>query len=117
MENTDIIITATFDVDPKELDDLMAKCKPLIDRALEEDGCQDYSWTLDPYVPGRIWVMERWESEESLKKHFEDEWYKNMGATLNEVGLLNAFSAKYKIVKQEPVYDDSGTPRADFFSE
>ena len=57
------------------------------------------------------------ESEESLKKHFEDEWYKNMGATLNEVGLLNAFSAKYKIVKQEPVYDDSGTPRADFFSE
>ena len=117
MENTDIIITATFDVDPKELDDLMAKCKPLIDGALEEDGCQDYSWTLDPYVPGRIWVMERWESEESLKKHFEDEWYKNMGATLNEVGLLNAFSAKYKIVKQEPVYDDSGTPRADFFSE
>ena len=87
MENTDIIITATFDVDPKELDDLMAKCKPLIDGALEEDGCQDYSWTLDPYVPGRIWVMERWESEESLKKHFEDEWYKNMGATLNEVGL------------------------------
>ena len=117
MENTDIIITATFDVDPKELDDLMAKCKPLIDGALEEDGCQDYSWTLDPYVPGRIWVMERWESEESLKKHFEDEWYKNMGATLNEVGLLNAFSAKSKIVKQEPVYDDSGTPRADFFSE
>ena len=117
MENTDIIITATFDVDPKELDDLMAKCKPLIDGALEEDGCQDYSWTLDPFVPGRIWVMERWESEESLKKHFEDEWYKNMGATLNEVGLLNAFSAKYKIVKQEPVYDDSGTPRADFFSE
>ena len=40
-----------------------------------------------------------------------------MGATLNEVGLLNAFSAKYKIVKQEPVYDDTGTPRADFFSE
>ena len=34
MENTDIIITATFDVDPKELDDLMAKCKPLIDGAL-----------------------------------------------------------------------------------
>ena len=116
-ENTDTIITATFDVDPKELDDLMARCKPLIDGALEEEGCQDYSWTLDPYVPGRIWVMERWESEEALKKHFDDEWYKNMGATLNEVGLLNAFSAKYKISKQEPVYDDTGTPRADFFSD
>tara|TARA_B100001996_G_scaffold119427_1_gene90441 strand:+ start:608 stop:958 length:351 start_codon:yes stop_codon:yes gene_type:complete len=116
MENTDIIITATFDVDPDKVDSLMKDCKPLIDGALEEEGCQDYSWTLDPYVPGRIWVMERWENEESLKKHFDDEWYKNMGATLNEVGLLNAFSAKYKITKQEPVYDDTGTPRADFFS-
>ena len=76
---TDIIITATFDVDPKQIDDLMKRCKPLIDGALTEEGCQDYSWTLDPYVPGRIWVMERWESEASLKKHFED-----VGATMSK---------------------------------
>lgn len=48
---TDIIITATFDVDPSKLDKLMKDCKPLIDGALTEEGCQDYSWTLDPYVP------------------------------------------------------------------
>ena len=59
----------------KKIDDLMKRCKPLIDGALTEEGCQDYSWTLDPYVPGRIWVMERWESEESLKKHFEDDYH------------------------------------------
>ena len=58
--------------------------------------------------------MERWETEESLRKHFEDDWYKNMGATLNEVGLLNAFSAKYKIIKEEPVYDETGVARAEF---
>ena len=51
---TDIIITATFDVDPKEIDDLMKRCKPLIEGALTEEGCQDYSWTLDPYVPGEF---------------------------------------------------------------
>ena len=37
-----------------------------------------------------------------------------MGATLNEVGLLNAFSAKYKIIKEEPVYDETGVARAEF---
>ena len=111
---TDIIITATFDVDPEKIYGLMERCKPLIEGALTEEGCQDYSWTLDPYVPGRIWVMERWETEESLRKHFEDDWYKNMGATLNEVGLLNAFSAKYKIMKEEPVYDETGVARAEF---
>ena len=30
---TDIIITATFDVDPEKIDDLMKRCKPLIDGA------------------------------------------------------------------------------------
>ena len=116
MENTDIIITATFDLSPDKMDEVWKTCKPLIDGALAEEGCQDYSWTIDPYVPGRVWVMERWESEEALKKHFDDDWYKNMGATLNSFGILNAFSAKYKITAQEPVYDDTGTPRADFVS-
>jgi hypothetical protein len=37
-----------------------------------------------------------------------------MGATLNEVGLLSAFSAKYKIAKEEPVYDETGVARAEF---
>ena len=37
-----------------------------------------------------------------------------MGATLNEVGLLSAFSAKYKISKEEPVYDETGVAKASF---
>jgi len=40
-----------------------------------------------------------------------------MGANLNEVGLLSAFSAKYKTIKEEPVYDETGVPRADFVSK
>ena len=54
------------------------------------------------------------DKDKSHKKHIEDEWYKNMRATLNEVGLLSAFSAKYKIAKEEPVYDETGVARADF---
>lgn len=36
MENTDIIITATFDVDPGKVDSLMKDCKPLIDERLHQ---------------------------------------------------------------------------------
>ena len=43
---TDIIITATFDVDPEKIDGLMERCKPLIEGALTEEGCQDYSCLL-----------------------------------------------------------------------
>ena len=114
MDKTEIIITAVFDFPPENIDKIIETSKDLIEGALDEVGCQAYSWTLDPYKPGRIWVMERWESEDSLRKHFEDDWYKNMGATLNEVGLLSAFSAKYKIAKEEPVYDETGVARAEF---
>ena len=96
MEKTEIIITAVFDFPPENIDKIIETSKDLIDGALDEVGCQAYSWTLDPYKPGRIWVMER---------------------NLNASGLLGGDALKYKISKQEPVYDETGVPRADFFSK
>jgi hypothetical protein len=32
-------------------------------------------------------------------------------------GLIGAETLKYRVDAQEPVYDDTMTPRADFFSE
>ena len=40
-----------------------------------------------------------------------------MSANLNASGLLGGDALKYKISKQEPVYDETGVPRADFFSK
>ena len=117
MEKTEIIITAVFDFPPENIDKIIETSKDLIDGALDEVGCQAYSWTLDPYKPGRIWVMERWETEQSLKDHFDSNWCKDMSANLNASGLLGGDALKYKISKQEPVYDETGVPRADFFSK
>tara|TARA_B100000795_G_C22693728_1_gene396685 strand:- start:416 stop:772 length:357 start_codon:yes stop_codon:yes gene_type:complete len=117
MEKTDIIITATFDFPPENIEKIVKTSKDLIEGALDEVGCQAYSWALDPYVPGRIWVMERWESEQSLKDHFDSNWYKDMSANLHTLGILGGDAFKYKVTKTEPVYDTTGVPRADFFSE
>ena len=40
-----------------------------------------------------------------------------MSTNLNASGLLGGDALKYKISKQEPVYDETGVPRADFFSK
>ena len=114
---TRIIISGTVDLPPEKLDEALAVAKPLIEGALMEKGCLDYDWCPDPLTPGRIRVFERWESEEDLQAHFDDRWYKDMRDTLGSFGILGAENYKYLVDIQEPVYDETGTPRADFFTK
>lgn len=117
MTRTRIIISGTVDLPPEKLEAALAAAKPLIEGALTEPGCLDYDWCPDPLNPGRLRVFERWESEEALAFHFENEWYLRMRETLGSFGLLGASTAKYRVDLEEPVYDETMTPRADFFTD
>lgn len=116
MTTTRIIISGTVDLPPENMDAAMAAAKPLIEGALTEKGCLDYDWCPDPLNPGRIRVFERWQSEADLKAHFDDRWYKDMRDALGSFGILAAENFKYRVDIQEPVYDETMTPRADFFT-
>lgn len=116
MTDTRIIISGTVDLPPDRLEEALAAARPLIEGALGEAGCLDYDWCPDPYHPGRLRVFERWESEAALAAHFRDEWYLRMRDTLGSFGLLGASTAKYRVDLSEPVYDDQGVPRPDFFT-
>jgi quinol monooxygenase YgiN len=116
MTDTRIIISGTVDLPPERLEAALAAAKPLIEGALTEDGCLDYDWCPDPLIPGRIRVFERWVDEASLAAHFQTHWYMNMRDTLGSFGILAAETAKYRVDLSEPVYDTTGTPRADFFT-
>ena len=117
MTTTRIIISGTVDLPPDRLEEALAAAKPLIEGALTEPGCQDYDWCPDPLHPGRLRVFERWESEAALAAHFQAEWYLRMRETLGSFGLLGASTAKYRVDLEEPVYDETMTPRADFFTD
>ena len=111
-----IIISGTVDIDPSGMVDALEKAVPLIEGALAEKGCLDYDWCPNPMIPGRIRVFERWADEASLAAHFKSRWYAEMSAHLADSGLLRANVLKYRADLSEPVYDESGTPRADFFT-
>ena len=116
MTTTRIIISGTIDLPPEKVEEALSTAKPLIEGALTEKGCMDYDWCPDPLIPGRVRVFERWASEEDLQAHFNDRWYLDMRDCLGQFGLLGAETFKYKVDIQEPVYDETGTPRADFFT-
>ena len=115
--NTRIIISGTVDLPPENLEAALEAIAPLVEGARAQPGCLDYDWCPDPLRPGRLRVFERWESEDALAEHFRNEWYLRMRETVGRFGLLAADNAKYRVDLSEPVYDDSMTPRADFFTD
>lgn len=112
-----ILITAVMDLDPAHAERIILEARPLIEASLAEPGCEAYSWALDPLTPGRIHVFERWTDEASLAEHFKVPNYLDMRTHLRSAGEIVSRSRKYRVAHDEPVYDETGTPRADFFSE
>ncbi len=116
MANTAIIISGTIDLPPEKMQAALDAGRPLIEGALTQPGCLDYDWCPEPTHPGRIRVFERWASEAALAAHFQNRWYLEMREAIGQFGLLKAETAKYRVDLEEPVYDETFTPRADFFT-
>ena len=113
-----IIIAGTIDLaDPGRMQEVLEKARPLQQATRDDEpGCRAYVFSEDPCVPGRVAVYELWDDEASLAAHFKHENYFNMGGMLNDVGIKGADNNKYRCDYKEPVYDDTQTPRADFFT-
>lgn len=114
-----IIITAEFDLaDPDRIDDAVAAATPIQQATRDEEpGCLAYVFSADPCLRGRMQVYELWEDEATLAAHFDHPNYGAMATALRDVGLANAVSQKFRVTAVEPVYDDTRTARADFFTQ
>lgn len=111
-----IIIAGTLDFAPGTVARIITDARALIEAAQAEDGCIAYNWSEDPLVAGRMHVYEEWTTEGALVAHFANPAYLDMSSHLQASGMLGAEVKKYRFDLTEPVYDDTGTPRADFFS-
>lgn len=113
-----IIIAGTIDFDSTANRDRAIELGRPLQQATrdEEPGCKAYCFAADPCVDTRIQVYELWDDQASLAAHFEHQNYFNMRETLGQCGIVGADNLKYRCDLAEPVYDDSRTPRADFFT-
>ena len=113
-----IIVVAALEFDTQEARDRAVELTRDVQLAtrVEEAGCHDYCFAPDPCVDTRIQVYELWTDEESLAAHFQHPNYFNMGMALRDCGISGSDNRKYRVDATEPVYDDSHTPRADFFT-
>ncbi len=114
-----IVVAGTVDFADRESRDGAVEASRSLQLATREDeaGCLAYCFAADPCVDVRVQVHEVWTDEQSLAAHFEHRNYLDMRDLLGSFGLTGADTKKYRCDLAEPVYDDSFTPRADFFTD
>ncbi len=112
-----IIISGWVSVNPDNRAQALEDAKQYMEKTRAREGCLDYTWTADMLIPDRIYVYERWASEEALKGHFASDPFVDMRTAIAAHGITGLDVQKHRVDLSEGVYDPSGTPRADFYSE
>jgi quinol monooxygenase YgiN len=110
-----IAIIGHLDVDPAVRDRLVESTVEL-QRATERDerGCIAYTIAADPAEPGRIRIVELWESAETLDAHFQHPNFHATGAALRAEPRLGGSVMKYRIDAVAPVRGDDGVATSMF---
>ena len=61
-----IIVTGHLLVSADDRDDYLNGCREVVTQGRAADGCLDFALSPDLIEPGRINILERWESREAL---------------------------------------------------
>ena len=110
-----IAIIGYLDVDPAVRDRLVESTAELQQAtARDEPGCLAYTMSADPARPGRISIVELWESAETLDAHFKHPNFQATGTALRAEPRLGGSVMKYRIDAVAPVRGDDGVATAAF---
>jgi quinol monooxygenase YgiN len=112
-----IAILGHIDVDPSVRDSVVAATVDLQrSTQTDEPGCVIYTIAADPADPGRIRIVELWESAESLDAHFAHPNFAATGAAMRAVERVGGSALKYRIDAVDPVRGTDGTASSRFWS-
>jgi quinol monooxygenase YgiN len=64
-----LIVTAVFEVDPSRRDEFIASREANMRGFRGQDGCLEYLFAPDALVPGKVVLLEMWESREAFDAH------------------------------------------------
>lgn len=91
-----IIVTGHLSVAPEARDAYLADCVPVLEQARRTAGCLDFALSADLLDPGRINVLERWESRQAV------ETFRGSGPSDEQAGaILAADVAEYEVSGQQ----------------
>lgn len=110
-----IAIIGHIDVDPADRDRVVEATVELQRSTQEtEPGCAVYTIAADPVDPGRIRIVELWDSADALAAHFDHPNFVATGDAMRTVPRLGGSAMKYRIDAVAPVRGEDGVASAAF---
>jgi quinol monooxygenase YgiN len=87
-----VIVAGHLAVDPEQRDNYLSGCVEVVRQARRTPGCLDFSLSADLLEPGRINILERWESVAAV------EAFRGSGSTDDQsAAILSASVAEYDV--------------------
>jgi quinol monooxygenase YgiN len=62
-----VIVAGHVMVDPSQRDEYLAGCTDVVSQARAAEGCLDFALSADLIDPGRVNILERWESAAAVE--------------------------------------------------
>jgi len=91
-----IIIQGFVQLQPGEIERFRAAGAEMMRETRKEKGCLDYAFAVDVDDPNTVRIVERWESEEALARHFETPHMTKFNGVLAGAKIAKASAAVYR---------------------
>jgi quinol monooxygenase YgiN len=98
-----IVIHASLLIDPAKTDAAIAAAKDMMTESRKEPGCHAYTFTRDLYEPARFHIIEEWESDEELAKHFQMPHMATFQKAMGGLGVREMKAEKFVVSSKGPL--------------
>jgi quinol monooxygenase YgiN len=99
-----IVVTGHIDFDPARRADFLAALEPLSKGSLADPGCVQYTFSTDLENPGRIHVMEQWESDELMQAHMATPHSAEFAKAMQSIGVRGVKVTKHHVTSSQPLF-------------
>lgn len=79
-----IVVNGTFESDPESIEVLKSAVASMESATRLEDGCEDYTFSMELSDPSKLRVTERWRDREALEAHMTSAHMLEFRAALGE---------------------------------
>jgi quinol monooxygenase YgiN len=98
-----IIIQGFVQLAPGERERFRPAGIEMIGETRKEAGCLEYTFANDIVDPDKVHIVERWESEEALARHFETPHMRKFNGALANAKILKADAKIYSGEEVRPL--------------
>ncbi|MGI9624075.1 MAG: putative quinol monooxygenase [Acidimicrobiales bacterium] len=92
-----LIIAGTFTFDPDNTEAVRQASTNVMSATRQEEGCYEYTFSIDLADSASLCVFEVWESEDHLKEHFKTSHVAEFSAAMKDFGISDRSLHKYQI--------------------